>query len=88
MARKPTRTPSAALADLRLANDCLLSTADAARLLGMSPKTLRCLRCDRAGPPALKLGGAQQARVVYRRSALERWVRENATPVCGIESAG
>jgi predicted DNA-binding transcriptional regulator AlpA len=78
-----TRPPAAALADLSLADDCLLSTAQAARLVGLSAKTLRQLRCDRAGPPCLKMGSAAQARVVYRRSALERWVQRNATPVGG-----
>lgn len=88
MARRLARSPSAALADLSLKDDSLLSTTDAARLVGLTPKTLRCLRCERAGPPCLKFGGSKQSRVVYRRSALERWVRDNATPMGGIDSAG
>lgn len=86
--RRKLALPSAALADLSLKDDSLLSTTQAARLVGLSAKTLRCLRCERAGPPCLKLGGSKQSRVVYRRSALERWVRENATPMGGIDSAG
>ena len=82
-ARKPKRSPAAALADISLRDDCLLSTAQAARLVGLSAKTLRALRCDRQGPPCLKMGTAAQARVVYRRSALEQWVQRNATPVGG-----
>jgi len=82
-ARKPKRTPAAALADISLKDDCLLSTAQAARLVGLSQKTLRALRCDRAGPPCLKMGTAAQARVLYRRSALEQWIRRNATPMGG-----
>jgi len=82
-ARKPKRSPAAALADLSLRDDCLLSTAQAARLVGLSAKTLRALRCDRAGPPCLKMGTAAQARVLYRRSALEQWVQRNATPMGG-----
>jgi predicted DNA-binding transcriptional regulator AlpA len=78
------RTPAAALANISLKDDCLLSTAQAARALGMSPKTLRQLRCDRAGPPCLKMGTAAQSRVVYRRSVLEAWVQRNATPVGGV----
>lgn len=82
-ARKPKRSPAAALADISLRDDCLVSTAQAARLLGLSQKTLRALRCDRAGPPCLKMGTAAQARVLYRRSALEQWVQRNATPMGG-----
>lgn len=78
-----TRTPAAALADLSLKDDTLLSTADAARLVGLTPKTLRQLRCDRAGPRCLKLGTSKQARTVYRRSDLERWIRESAHVVGG-----
>jgi predicted DNA-binding transcriptional regulator AlpA len=81
--RMPKRSPTAALADISLRDDCLVSTAQAARLLGLSAKTLRQLRCDRAGPPCLKMGTAAQARVVYRRSALEQWIQRNATPMGG-----
>lgn len=83
--RKPTatRTPAAALADLSLRDDVLLSTADAARRVGLTPKTLRALRCDRAGPRCLKLGTSKQARTVYRLSDLERWIRESAHVVGG-----
>jgi predicted DNA-binding transcriptional regulator AlpA len=82
-ARKPKRSPAAALADISLKDDCLLSTAQAARLVGLSAKTLRQLRCDRTGPPCLKMGTAAQARVLYRRSALEQWIQCNATPMGG-----
>lgn len=83
MARKPKRTPAAALADISLRDDCLLPTAQAARLVGLTPKTLRGLRCDKQGPPCLKMGTAAQARVLYRRSDLERWVQRNAVPMVG-----
>ena len=76
-------TPSEALADLNLADDPLLKTAAAAVLVGLSQKTLRQLRCDRTGPRYFKMGVAQQARAVYRRSDLERWVRERAQVVGG-----
>jgi len=82
-ARMPKRSPAAALADISLRDDCLVSTAQAARLVGLSAKTLRQLRCDRQGPPCLKMGIAAQARVVYRRSALEQWIQWNATPMGG-----
>jgi len=87
--RKPRKTrkatPSEALADLNLADDPLLKTAAAAALVGLSQKTLRQLRCDRAGPRYFKMGVAQQARAVYRRSDLERWVREQARAVGGTQ---
>jgi hypothetical protein len=85
--RKPTKsrkaTPSEALADMSLADDAWLGTADAAALVGLSSKTLRQLRCDRAGPRCFKMGTTQQARTFYRRSDLERWVREKAVAVGG-----
>jgi predicted DNA-binding transcriptional regulator AlpA len=81
---KAKRSPAAALADISLKDDCLLSTAQAARALGMSAKTLRQLRCDRQGPPCLKMGTVAQSRVVYRRTDLERWIAQNATPVGGV----
>ena len=81
--KQPKPSPSEALADLSLADDRLLKTADAAALLGLSQKTLRQLRCDRAGPRFLKMGTTMQARTVYRRSDLERWVREHAHAVGG-----
>lgn len=71
-------TPSEALADISLKDDRLVGTAEAAQLLGLQPKTLREWRSKRTGPAALKLGIGPKARVVYRLSALERWVRENS----------
>jgi hypothetical protein len=78
-----TRTPAAALADISLKDDCLVSTTEAARLLGLTPKTLREWRCKRTGPAALKLGSGRQGRVLYRRSGLEAWVRANVTTMSG-----
>jgi hypothetical protein len=80
---RSTRTPASALADLNLKDDTLLTTAQAAAAVGLTPKTLRQLRCDRAGPRCLKLGTTKQARTVYRRSDLEAWVRETAHVVGG-----
>ncbi len=81
--RTTPATPAAALADISLKDDCLYGTAEAARLVGLSPKSMRQLRCDRTGPRCFKLGTAKQARTVYRRSDLERWVRANVTSVTG-----
>jgi hypothetical protein len=72
------RAPNEALAEFSLRDDALLSTAQAASLVGLTPKTLRQLRCDRSGPRCLKLGTKKQSRTVYRRSDLERWIRESA----------
>ena len=59
---------------VRLEGDRLLTTREAARVVGLSPKTLRQLRCDRQGPRCLKAGTSKQARVRYPLSALEAWV--------------
>jgi predicted DNA-binding transcriptional regulator AlpA len=76
--RTKATTPAEALADISLKDDRLVGTAEAAQLLGLAPKTLREWRSKRTGPAALKLGTGPKARVVYRLSALERWVRENS----------
>jgi hypothetical protein len=76
-------TPAAALADLNLGTDMLMSTAQAAAALGLTQKTLRIMRCDRTGPRCLKLGTTKQARTVYRRSDLEQWVRSRVAEVRG-----
>ena len=76
-------TPAEAIADISLTNDCLMGTAPAAALVGLAPKTLRSLRCDKAGPRCFKLGTGKQARVVYRRSDLEAWVKSEIAAVVG-----
>ena len=81
--RATPATPAAALADLDLGHDALLSTAQAAAVTGVSPKTLRQLKCDRTGPRCFKLGTTKQSRTVYRRSDLEAWVRSRVTAVHG-----
>lgn len=45
-------------------------TPEAARLLGLSPRTLEKHRCDGTGPTYRKLGG----RVVYTVADLEAWI--------------
>ena len=76
-------TPAEAIADISLKDDCLLGTASAASLVGLTQKTMRQLRCDKAGPRCFKLGKGKQARVVYRRSDLEAWVRSEIAAVVG-----
>jgi predicted DNA-binding transcriptional regulator AlpA len=82
--RKATpATPASALADLDLRHDALLSTAQAAAVVGLSPKTMRQMKCDHAGPRSYKLGTTKQARTVYRRSDLEAWIRSRVAAVQG-----
>ena len=45
-------------------------TVEAARLLGLSPRTLEKHRCDGTGPIYRKLGG----RVVYTVTDLQAWI--------------
>jgi len=81
-------TVSDAIPDFSLAGDPLLSTADAAKLLGVSQKTLRDWRCSRSGPRCLKMGAKKQSRTVYRQSDLDAWVRTNATVIGGTCGGG
>ena len=68
------RKPVLVVPAVHLEGDRLLTTREAARVVGLSPKTLRQLRCDRQGPRCLKAGLSKQARVRYPLSALEAWV--------------
>ncbi len=76
-------TPAAALAEFSLKDDVLLGTVEAAAVVGLAAKTMRQLRCDKAGPRCFKLGTNKQARTVYRRSDLEAWVRSRIAAVHG-----
>lgn len=49
-------------------------TVEAARLLGLSPRTLEKHRCDGTGPIYRKLGG----RVVYTIADLQAWIEAGA----------
>lgn len=71
------RPPAEALADISLANDRLVPTAEAAALLGLAPKTMRNARSLREGPTPLKIGSGPRARVVYRLSDLQEYARAN-----------
>jgi predicted DNA-binding transcriptional regulator AlpA len=51
-----------------------LRTHEAARLLGLSPRTLEKYRCHGSGPTFRKLGG----RVVYAIDDLEAWADQAA----------
>ncbi|MFJ2017477.1 helix-turn-helix transcriptional regulator [Streptomyces nodosus] len=51
-----------------------LTVKDAADYLGLSPRTLYVWRHRRQGPPSFRMG--PRGRVMYRREALDAWIRE------------
>ncbi|WP_240796168.1 helix-turn-helix domain-containing protein [Streptomyces sp. RFCAC02] len=51
-----------------------MNVKGAAEYLGLSPHTLYVWRHRRQGPPSFRMG--PRGRVMYRRSALDAWVRE------------
>lgn len=65
------------------ADDPLLPRVEAARLVGRAPATLRDWACRREGPPFLKCGSSRQARTLYRKSDLERWLSSCSRVVNG-----
>lgn len=52
----------------------LLTRAEAARLLAVSPATLSRWAAERQGPPFVKLGSASKAAVRYPADALEEFI--------------
>jgi hypothetical protein len=60
--------------DLDAAFARYVGTHEAARLIGLSARTLEKYRCYGGGPVYLKIGG----RVVYRQADLEAWARQTA----------
>ena len=53
----------------------LLTAAETAEFLGLAKKTLAEWRCQRKGPPWIKIGG----RVRYAPTQIERWVERHCT---------
>lgn len=51
----------------------LLSSAEAAASLGISPVTLKIWRCKGKGPAFIKLGSSPRDRVVYDPADIEAW---------------
>ena len=60
--------------DLDTAFARYVGTHEAARLIGLSARTLEKYRCYGGGPVYLKIGG----RVVYRQADLEAWAQPTA----------
>lgn len=52
----------------------LLTTAEAAQFLRLSPRTLERLRVQGTGPCFLKIGPGMRARVLYDSEDLHRWI--------------
>lgn len=50
------------------------STVDAAKLLGVSAKTLANWRCLGKGPAYIRLGNSPRAQVLYRYEDLDAWL--------------
>lgn len=82
-AKQKPMTPAAALAGFSLKDDQLLTTGEAAALVGLSQKSMRQMRCERTGPRCLKVGTSKQARIFYRRSDLEKWVVSRVVTIQG-----
>ncbi|MFJ8228595.1 helix-turn-helix transcriptional regulator [Streptomyces sp. NPDC094448] len=68
---RPLLAPTASSVAVRTA---FLTVKDAADYLGLSPHTLYVWRHRRQGPPSFRMG--PRGRVMYRRDALDAWVRE------------
>jgi hypothetical protein len=54
----------------------LLTTVEAASYLRVSVRTLEDKRVDGTGPPYFKVGPGRGAKVVYRRSDLNDWLKK------------
>lgn len=51
-----------------------LTTAEAAEVLRLSPRTLERFRVEGTGPKFLKAGGGKRARVLYDPEELRHWL--------------
>jgi Helix-turn-helix domain len=64
--------------------DCLLTTEEAAKVLGLRPRTLRWWRTrnHRAGPDFIKIGDNRRRKghVRYSLEALQRYIRAGLVP--------
>lgn len=86
ISRPKSRKAASVAPAIDLGKDRLVATAEAAQLIGQTPKTLREWRSKRMGPPALKMGSGQQARVLYSLRGLEQWIQASVTSVTGGNS--
>lgn len=56
--------------------DELMTSAQTAEMLKLSPRTLDQMRVDGSGPPFLKAGGGKRSRVLYSRRAVAEWLAQ------------
>ncbi|WP_089358505.1 helix-turn-helix domain-containing protein [Pseudomonas segetis] len=64
-------------------SDVLMTTAQAAAALGLSPRTLDAWRCSRRGGPAwIKCG----SRVRYRKSDVSAWLETHTRQITGDQA--
>jgi predicted DNA-binding transcriptional regulator AlpA len=54
------------------ADDLILDTPQAAKMCGLSPRTLEAMRADGDGPECIRLSGVS---VGYRLGALRAWIQ-------------
>lgn len=64
----------AGIAGVSIVTPKMLSTAEAALMLGLSPYTLRLWRHQGKGPRFVKLGNAKQANAVYFEDEVRAFV--------------
>jgi hypothetical protein len=50
----------------------LIQSSEAAKLLGVKPQTLATWRCERRGPPYVKIG----RNCLYVRPGIHRWIAQ------------
>ncbi|WDT53501.1 helix-turn-helix transcriptional regulator [Streptomyces sp. G7(2002)] len=74
MTVRPLLPSSVAPAPGSAASAAFLNVKDTAEYLGLSPHTLYVWRHRRQGPPSFRMG--LRGRVMYRREALDAWIRE------------
>ena len=67
--------------------DKLVRTADAARLLGVQPGTLKIWRYRGTGPPYHRIGSGSTSPVAYRVSDLMAWLEERRFTSTSAETA-
>ncbi|MGV4886451.1 helix-turn-helix transcriptional regulator [Streptomyces viridosporus] len=74
MPAQPLPAPFVSRPAPQAARAAFLTVKDAAEYLGLSPHTLYVWRHRRQGPPSFRMG--PRGRVMYRRNALDAWIRE------------
>ena len=55
-----------------------LNSAEAAKLLNLSIRTLERMRVDGTGPRFLKAGKGQRSRVLYKPDDIHAWLKSQA----------